>query len=263
MSEERKHDIEIEIAAPGDLVWKAITEAEGLMRWFAPEVRVEPGEGGSVFLSWGQGMEGKAPITVWEAGKRFAWTEDHGGRPRVVEIVLEGEGGSTRLRLVHSGFGAEASFDTEYESTSGGWHTFLAMLRYGLEHHPGESAANVTVLRMSQASQPDLWLRAREAAGLPGDPIEGAPCRVVLGGTGFDGLVARSPRPGYLCIGAKGSNALVSIFAESCGGASVLTAVAILFGEAASRRDTIHAALTAYADEVVSGLGAGAAGSEQ
>ena len=77
MSEERKHVLDIDIAAPRDLVWKAITEGAEIMKWFAPEARVEPGVGGSILLSWGPGMEGKAPITIWEPGQRFGWL-DHG-----------------------------------------------------------------------------------------------------------------------------------------------------------------------------------------
>ncbi|MBM3736748.1 MAG: SRPBCC domain-containing protein [Acidobacteria bacterium] len=250
----RKHDIELEVAAPRELVWQAITEGAGITRWFAPEAQVEPGEGGSVFLSWGPGMEGKAPITIWDPGRRFGWTEHQGSeRPRTVELTLAGEGGSTTLRLVHSGFGADASFDAEYESTHGGWHTFLAMLRFGLERHPGTPAKNVTVMRMSELAPADLRGRLAAATGT-GSVTEGARHQVRLAGQALDTTVLRAPQPGYVCLSVDvWADAILSLFAENCGGASVLTLVAILFGESAEREPEVRAALEELAAAVAAG----------
>ncbi len=36
---------------PASAVWHALTDAEELMRWFPPLARVEPGVGGSMFMS--------------------------------------------------------------------------------------------------------------------------------------------------------------------------------------------------------------------
>ena len=41
---------EIEIDAPIEVVWKAITEAEEITRWFADEARVTPRLGGSYWV---------------------------------------------------------------------------------------------------------------------------------------------------------------------------------------------------------------------
>ena len=61
----RSHETLIEINAPPDVVWKAIAEAEGITRWFVPFARVEPGVGGTIWLSWGEGIEGTETIEVW------------------------------------------------------------------------------------------------------------------------------------------------------------------------------------------------------
>ena len=55
MSRSQEH--EIEIRAPVEDVWDAIASPEGLTRWFVEEARVEPGPGGRVRVSWGEGME--------------------------------------------------------------------------------------------------------------------------------------------------------------------------------------------------------------
>jgi uncharacterized protein YndB with AHSA1/START domain len=67
MNEQRCHETVIEIAAPAELVWKAISEADEIMRWFAPQAKVEAGPdgnlaGGTMWLSWGPGVEGTARI---------------------------------------------------------------------------------------------------------------------------------------------------------------------------------------------------------
>ncbi len=241
---ERKHIIEIEIEAPADQVWKAITDGEGITRWFAPEARVEPGVGGSVFLSWGAGMEGTAPITIWEPERRFGWTEQAGtDHQKVVEIVIEGSGGRTKLRLVNSGFGADASFDAEYDSTHGGWHTFLAMLRYGLERRSGVSARNVTALRMGELPQGELWRRVQDAMRIT-NSVEGSGYRAQLGDIEIGGTVVRHPQPGYLCLTVdEWDGSLLSVFAEHCGTGSVLTLTAVLYGGQTDREPQVRAAI--------------------
>ena len=66
---------EVFVAAPPDVVWKALTDARELTQWFPLEARVTPGVGGSIWISWGEGASGEAPITAWEPGRRFEWTE--------------------------------------------------------------------------------------------------------------------------------------------------------------------------------------------
>ena len=102
---------EIEIAAPIEAVWKALTDAAELARWFPLEARVEPGAGGTIYLSWGPPWEGTAQIDVWEPNQRFRWVEPSPFAKQhpafatmAVEWVLEARGGKTLLRLVNSGF---------------------------------------------------------------------------------------------------------------------------------------------------------------
>lgn len=137
-------EIEIDIAAPVADVWRALTEAEELTRWFPLAARVKPGVGGTVFLSWGPACEGEAPITLWEPNRRLQVTEqtpDPAGGPSPVPLVidyfLESRGATTRLRLVHSGFTRDASWDGYYDSISRGWKFELRGLRHYLERHRG------------------------------------------------------------------------------------------------------------------------------
>jgi len=131
---------EIEVAAPVEAVWKALTDAEVLARWFPLEARVTPGEGGEMFLSWGPGCEGSGRIEVWEPGRRLRWVESApgGGQPIVIEWILEARGGKTLVRVVDSGFYSGAGWENEYfDSKDYGWTFMLLNLRHYLERHAG------------------------------------------------------------------------------------------------------------------------------
>ena len=139
---------EIEIAAPVEAVWRALTEAGELMNWFPLDARVTPGAGGEIWLSWEDlCVEWPQKIQLWEPNKHLRTTytkpvEQVAGKPPTpVEIAidfhLESKAGGTVLRVVHSGFGADASWDQEYHGVRLGWRYELQALQFYLEKHPG------------------------------------------------------------------------------------------------------------------------------
>jgi uncharacterized protein YndB with AHSA1/START domain len=137
MSDEGKSvSNEIVIEADADAVWRALSEGEELKRWFPPDARVNPGVGGSVWLSWGEGMDWEAPIELWEPGHRLR-TIDPPPSKLAVDYFVDGRGGETVVRIVHSGFGADA-WDEEIDTLTSGWRSFLANLKLYLEQHRGE-----------------------------------------------------------------------------------------------------------------------------
>ncbi len=131
---------QIEIAAPVEAVWRALTDGQELARWFPLEARVKPGVGGSVFISWGPDCQGEAPITLWKPNRRYAWTEGKPGDPSapVVEWTIESHGGKTLVRVMNSGFTSGADWENErFDSTDYGWGFMLVNLRHYLERHSG------------------------------------------------------------------------------------------------------------------------------
>jgi uncharacterized protein YndB with AHSA1/START domain len=159
-------------------VWTALTDAEHLTRWFPLEARVEPGEGGEVFMSWGEGWAGSSRIEVWDPPRRLRLVEtrsayDAEGRPvggtpvRIaMDWEIEGRAGTTRLRLVHSGFGAGADWDDEVDSIRRGWKFELGGLAQYLAHHRGRDRSVAWVMRRSMGARAEVW--ARLCAALPG-----------------------------------------------------------------------------------------------
>jgi uncharacterized protein YndB with AHSA1/START domain len=171
----RKMEKEIRIAAPADVVWKALTDGEALTRWFPLDARVTPGKGGKIWMSWGPGFEGESKIEIWEPGRHLrkvqvpGATEEGSARtPLATDFYLEGEGGSTILRLVQSGFGEGSEWDDEYDSIDVGWGLYLKNLRHDLERHPGTPCDHrFELLPPPAMTREQAWSRIEAALHLP------------------------------------------------------------------------------------------------
>jgi uncharacterized protein YndB with AHSA1/START domain len=172
MSDTRNIDLTYTIAADTKAVWAALTEADKLMRWFAPDVRVNPGSDGSIFVSWGPGMEGESKIRLWEPNKhlRFEFGENpQTKQPISVDYFLEGKGGETVLRLVHSGFSADAEWDEEFDSHMRGWRIFMHTVRYDLEHQAGKPCKQHVISVDTALDRGQAWARVFGPKGLDRD----------------------------------------------------------------------------------------------
>ena len=173
---DRAFDLSLEIDAPVDAVWKALTDAAELSNWFPLDARVKPGEGGSIFVSWGPDCEGEAPITAWEPNRRFQWTEMFKPKgesepvPVTIDYTLEAKGGRTVLRLVHSGFGRGEGWDGFYDSISRGWKFELRGLRHYLQHHRGQKREVIWSRKPISLSPEDA---AKRIIGAKGSVLRG------------------------------------------------------------------------------------------
>jgi len=141
----RSFEMQLEINAPVEAVWKALTDAHELTQWFPLNAKVKPGVGGNIWTSWGLPFEGESRIEIWEPNRRLksgwpTWgAKNDEERARLtVDYLLEGRDGKTILRLIHSGFSKDASWDKEYDGVSRGWSFELRGLRHYLENHRGK-----------------------------------------------------------------------------------------------------------------------------
>jgi uncharacterized protein YndB with AHSA1/START domain len=146
----RSHENVIEIDAPPQDVWRALSEGEELARWFAVQAEVAPGEGGSWKVSWDESpVQTYALIAAWEPLRRLRLVPDPaaGAPSRIAEeFEIEAlEGGRCRLRIVASGFSTDAAWDGEFEGTKNGWAVFLRNLRFYLEHQRGLACASAGI----------------------------------------------------------------------------------------------------------------------
>ena len=90
---------EIELDAPVEEVWAALTEPERLEEWFANDVELDPRPGGEGVFRWGDGDERRAVVERVEEERYLAlrWEDDG-----LVELELEEAGSGTRLLVRES-----------------------------------------------------------------------------------------------------------------------------------------------------------------
>ncbi|HEX7154643.1 MAG TPA: SRPBCC domain-containing protein [Thermoanaerobaculia bacterium] len=170
MSEGKKVEVQIEIDADAATVWRALTEGEELKRWFPLDARVRPGVGGGVWMSFGEGAEWESPIEVWEPNQRLGTADRMENAVIAVDYYLEAKGGTTIVRLVHSGFAADA-WDDELDTLNAGWATFLANLKHYLERHRGEPREMAFFRHPAvKLSRPEAYAKLTEALGLEIQP---------------------------------------------------------------------------------------------
>lgn len=199
----RAIEIEVEVDAPLEAAWRAVSTGEEMARWFSPQARIEPGEGGSVWISWGEGVEGEAPIGAWEPGRKLRWVEElpdpeaPGEKVRLaVEFTVEGREGRTVVRLVHSGFTENEGWDDYFDGLLTGWSYFMRHLQLYLERHRGTPRRMISVRRAPGMSPPDAWAALMGPGGLDlpealagAAPEDGAPFSIRLEGNPLRGLV--------------------------------------------------------------------------
>jgi uncharacterized protein YndB with AHSA1/START domain len=194
------------IAATPEDVWRALTDAGELMRWFPLQARVTPGKGGSVFWGWDQHWAWESHIEVWEPGHLLRLVEsrpafDASGEPLpgpsqqlAMEFTIEAHGANTTLRIVHSGFGDGASWDDELESVSAGWQFELRGLRHYLEHHKGRDRHHATAQIVTSFGTSEVWKRLLSPAAfvVTSGSLAQDECVVIRSATGdqFSGTVA-------------------------------------------------------------------------
>lgn len=230
----RSFEIQLEINAPVDAVWKALTTAEELQRWFPLNAKVTPGPGGTIMTSWGAPWDGEAKIEIWEPNHHLktgwpysmASKEDPQPVPVSVDYHLESKGGKTTLRLVHSGFGHGNTWDHEFDGVSRGWAFELRGLRHYLENHAGQNR-RVAWVRKPVTGSPSTIMpnvigpKGRafrgELAGLrEGDPFR---LEVVGANLSLEGKVAvNTPPRAFAGTVDSLNNGFMRVEMENCAG---------------------------------------------
>jgi uncharacterized protein YndB with AHSA1/START domain len=171
--------ITIDVNASPEDVWRALTDAAELVRWFPLQARVTPGPDGSMRWSWDDTWSTDMSIETWTPPHRPVLVEerpafDADGKPvlgsraarMTMEFTLEAHGGgTTRLRLVHSGFGSDAGWDDELDATSAGWNVELRNLRHYLESHRGHDRIYTRAQHTTTLPSDDVWRRLLGPSG--------------------------------------------------------------------------------------------------
>jgi uncharacterized protein YndB with AHSA1/START domain len=162
----RSAEGQIAIEATAERVWHALTNARELERWFPLDARVEPGEGGTIWMSWRNEFAGEMTILVWDPPRhlRTAWSFHEADQPgQVTDYTIESQGGKTIVRAVTSGFPLDASWDGWVEGTKRGWAFELRSLKHYVERHDGEPRHVVYLRRRVPLSVEAAWTRLEDS----------------------------------------------------------------------------------------------------
>lgn len=173
----RSHEHALEIEATPEVVWRTITEAEELVRWFPLDAETKPGVGGEILYRWGE-LAGRCRILAWQPPRHLktGWMEAPAGAaapdfPRgsaadeaaraalAVDWFLEAKGKKTILRVVHSGFAPGAAWDKEYDGTKRGWTFELQALKHYLEHQRGKERRATWARQATRLPAAAVWER--------------------------------------------------------------------------------------------------------
>lgn len=175
---------EVEVPGTPDEVWDAIASGPGISSWFVPTT-LDGREGGTTVSRFSPdgSMDSVAQISEWQPPHRFvAQTEEGPGTVATEWIVEAKAGGVCTVRVVHSWFADGDDWDSQFEGHAHGWASFFKLLRYYLEHFPGQESRLVTLAGQSSEGVEETFERLMSplgiedgAAGQAVTPGHGAP----------------------------------------------------------------------------------------
>ncbi len=171
--------------------WEAITTGVGMDGWFMGTSEIEPRLGGTVRTAL-SGFTMESTITAWDPPHRFTNTspEAPDGRLMAFELQIEGRaGGTTLLRLVHSGFLPDDVWEGEFDALKKGDPAYIFKLAEYLKYFRGQKAVPVSV--WGPPAEPDrAWSTFQRALGVSPDVKVGDSVHATLPGIGkLDGFI--------------------------------------------------------------------------
>jgi uncharacterized protein YndB with AHSA1/START domain len=146
MADTRTIQQTVTVDAPRDEVFRALTDAGALKRWWISDGTSDPRTSGRFHYEWHMADASRNHVQegAYEEvaeGERVAypWAAGPGADTRV-ELALAERGGATEVSLTHSGFPADPAMADLHDNHEQGWAGFLANLKSVLEGGPDNRA---------------------------------------------------------------------------------------------------------------------------
>jgi uncharacterized protein YndB with AHSA1/START domain len=118
------------VEASPEEVWEALTDEDRLEEWMAPDVELDPVEGGEISVRDGEDHR-TGTVETFEESERFAFTWSRPGEGEsFVEFTIEALPGGSRVTVVETPTNSAAT-NTAAGPTAiaaGGWDSRLARL---------------------------------------------------------------------------------------------------------------------------------------
>ena len=203
MGHEFETDNEITVDATPEQVWAAIATGPGVDSWFMGRNEVQPGVGGVVRTDMG-GFVMESTVTVWDPPNHLEYrgSEAADGTVMAFEFLIEGRaGGSTVVRLVHSGFLGGDDWESEYDALKKGDPMYLRTLGQYVTHFAGRTGVPVTAFGPRQGDEERVCEGLKRGLGLSGTVTEGDLVRFSLDGVApVEGVVDSVLLPSFLGV---------------------------------------------------------------
>jgi uncharacterized protein YndB with AHSA1/START domain len=125
------------VEATPEEVWEALTDEDRLEEWMAPEVELDPTEGGEIAVRDGDDQR-TGTVETLEEGERFAFTWSRPGEGEsFVEFTIEALPAGTRVTVIETAT-EPAATNTAAGPTAiaSGWGSRLARLHHSLRFAP-------------------------------------------------------------------------------------------------------------------------------
>ena len=130
----------VTVNKPKDIVFKALTQADELIRWFPSRAESDPKPGGGFKLFWdfteasqNGSQEGRYVEVVPGEKVSYTWMVTEGSVPTLVTILLKETNGETALALDHSTTQEGADVEKLHDGHANQWGFFLMNLKGYLE----------------------------------------------------------------------------------------------------------------------------------
>lgn len=143
-----KIDQTLEIAAPPEAVFRALTDADELSRWWTTTAESDPRPGGAFDYRFEfeeqAGRENHRYTGTYDdvvQNERVAYPWQAGVGDTKVDVKLRPSGEGTTLRLVHTGWGEDDAAREAVQMHEEGWGFFLGNLKSYLERGEDQRAA--------------------------------------------------------------------------------------------------------------------------
>ena len=202
---------ELDAPVPAEDIWLALTTGQGMDGWFLGTGNDVDGRlGGRVHVDFGEGGSADSTIKEWEPLRRFAYGGEPGpdGSSHAFQYTLEGrDGGTTWIRLVHSGFLPDEGWEAEYDALNEGDFVYLHLLSSYAQWFLGQQAAAVIAFHPATGGRDEAVARFDAALGLSGRPGGDEAVRFEVDGIGEIGGLVDFVSPSF--VGVRTDDALL------------------------------------------------------
>lgn len=166
---------EIRIPAAPETVWSAWAEPEHVRRWFSDDARGRLEPGGELVHEFHGHGEHRYRVREVDPPRRLVLDGEMDGRAFRQVVEIRREEGTTVLRLVHSGFGAQDPDSEIVQGIDSGWTMALAVMRHYAERYFGRDKVSIPVFRPARYDYEALLAgRYLDAGGLGAWLTDGA-----------------------------------------------------------------------------------------